>query len=452
MMLKRAAGATMPACRRILAALMFRVTLLIAIATAGAAVLAAQDDRGTVRIDGRPVFRVGPVDSTSATERARRVERRLATFLASPRTIPPARVERVRGDTSARMVTVFSVPVVTVGPEDAADNLTSVHALAVRWSRAVDMELQRAAKRRYSAGARFVAEVRGSVRAAFSRLGDSAIRVIPRALAALFVIAFFWGLASGIRALLRALFRRVVKDRTVESLIKQGAYYFVWTVGLVVAVDALGFAPQTVVTGLGLTGLALGFALKDIISNFVSGLLILALRPFELGDQIVVGETEGSVERIELRATHIRTYDGRLVLLPNAEVFTSRVTNNTASPVRRASVELFLGYDVDLAAAAEVVREAAGQTPGVLAEPPVVVRPADLGKDDVVLEVRFWTDSRRSDYTATRAEVRAQIVRRLQAAGVPLPDPDARHLVLRDPSQWRSALREAPSVPGGNGT
>ncbi len=62
-------------------------------------------------------------------------------------------------------------------------------------------------------------------------------------------------------------------------------------------------------TGLGLTGLALGFALKDIISNFVSGILILGLRPFEIGDEIVVGPTEGAVQRIELRATEIRTYD-----------------------------------------------------------------------------------------------------------------------------------------------
>ena len=134
----------------------------------------------------------------------------------------------------------------------------------------------------------------------------------------------------------RAIFRRIVDDLTVENLIKQVAYYAVWFVGIFVAADALGFEPQHVVTGLGLTSIALGFALKNILSNFVSGLLILFMRPFELGDQISIGETEGSVERIDLRATQIRTCDGRLALVPNADLFTSRIINNTASPCRLA--------------------------------------------------------------------------------------------------------------------
>jgi small-conductance mechanosensitive channel len=248
------------------------------------------------------------------------------------------------------------------------------------------------------------------------------------------------------------VFRRVIDDLTVENLLKQLAYYAIWVLGLLVAVDALGFQPQTVVTGLGLTGLALGFALKDIISNFVSGLLILALRPFELGDQIVVGETEGAVERIRLRATDIRTYDGRLVLVPNAELFTSRVTNNTASPVRRAVVPLFLGYDSDLPKAVDAVREATAATSGVLADPPVSVRVAELGPDDLVLEARFWTDSRRSDFTATQAAVRTGIVAAFKAAGIGLPDPDVRVLAPRQAESWRRALGVHPGGRGSDET
>lgn len=212
------------------------------------------------------------------------------------------------------------------------------------------------------------------MRGAFSRLSESAIRIVPRAIAALLVIGLFWFLAMGARALMRAAFARIVEDLTVENLIKQVAYYSIWVLGLIVAVDALGFEPQTVIAGLGLTGLALGFALKDILSNFVSGLLLLVLRPFQIGDQIVVGETEGAVERIRLRATDIRTYDGRLVLVPNAQIFTSRVTNNTASPVRRASVQLHLGYGSNLPLAVEVLRKAVVESDGVLPDPPVVVR------------------------------------------------------------------------------
>ncbi len=419
------------------------LSLLLCVAAAVMpAAAAAQDDRTTVRIDGRSLLRVGPADTSTAAQRAQRIERRLATLLETPRALSSARVERAGAGGSERIISVAGVPVVTVTQADAEDNVTSVDALALQWSRALDAELRRAAERRISRWGRFSAEVQASVQAAFSRLLESAIRIVPRALAALLVLALFWLLAAGVRAALRALFARFIEDRTVENLLMQGAYYAIWTLGLIVAVDALGFQPQTVVTGLGLTGLALGFALKDIISNFVSGLLLLALRPFELGDQIVVGETEGSVERIELRATQIRTYDGRLVLVPNAELFTSRVTNNTASPVRRAVVPVFLGYDSDLPRAVEVVRAATAAAPGVLGDPPAAVRVAELGQDDLVLETRFWADSRRSDFTATQAVVRAEIVAALRAAGIGLPDPDVRILVPRHPERRRATLSD----------
>jgi len=278
------------------------------------------------------------------------------------------------------------------------------------------------------------------VQTGFGRLGESAIAIIPRALAALLVIGLFWAIAAFVRWLMRLIFRHIVEDLTVENLIKPVAYYVVWSLGFIVALDAFGFDPQAVATGLGLTGLALGFALKDILSNFISGILILVLRPFELGDQIVVGETEGNVERIELRATQLRTYDGRVVLVPNAEVFTSRITNNTAAPIRRSSVTLFIGYDSDLQTAVTVMTEAAQATEAVLKDPPVSVRIRELGQDDILVEVLFWTDSRRSDFVATTSAVRGAIVLAFKDAGIGLPDPDVRMLMLRHPDKWRTAL------------
>lgn len=413
-----------------------RALLIIACFCLWAPSVAAQDGRATIRVDGRSVFRVGAADTITARDRAARIERRLITLLGAPRALAPAQVEPSGADNTDRTITISGVPVVTVSRADAEDNLTTVDALAAQWSGALDEALSRAATRRLSAGGRFRAEVQGSVQTAFSRLVESAITIVPRLVAALLVLGLFWLLATGARWLMRVVFRRIVEDLTVENLIKQTAYYAIWVLGLMLAIDALGFQPQTVVAGLGLTGLALGFALKDIISNFVSGLLILTLRPFELGDEIVVGETEGNVERIELRATHIRTYGGRLVLVPNAEVFTSRVTNNTASPVRRASVTLYLGYEANLRHASEVARQAALRTPGVLGEPAPAIRIQELGPDDIVLDVRFWADSRRSDFVATQSAVRAALVDALRRAGIALPDPDVRHLVARRPIQW----------------
>lgn len=344
------------------------------------------------------------------------------------------------------MITVAAVPVVTVTPADADDNLTTVDALAMQWAGAIDRALQQGQERRLAWGGRFVAETRLAIETASARLYESVLRIVPRALAAVLVIGVFWGVATIMRRVMRFVFRRIVEDLTVENLIEQLAYFAVWALGLIVAVDALGFDPETVVTGLGLTGLALGFALRDIISNFISGVLILALRPFRLNDQIDIGETEGNVERIELRATQIRTYDGRLVLVPNAEVFTSRVTNNTASPVRRGSVTVFVGYNSDLELVQPVIRDATQATGGVLAQPPASVRIRELGAGDIEVETRFWTDSRRSDVVATASAVRRALVAALSAAGIPLPDPAMRVLVpMEENGSKRSHDASAPT-------
>lgn len=413
--------------------------LLVLGACLAAGTAATQDERATVRVNGRAVFRVGAQGDLAAAARARQIERRFATLLQNPHAIAPARVEPSGPEGRERLISVAGIPLVTITADDAQDNLTTVDALAAQWAAGIDVALGRAGAQRQSAWGRFVAEVRAAVATAFSRLVESAITIVPRALAALLVFGLFWALASGVRWLLRLLFRRLVSDLTVENLIKQASYYAVWALGLLVAVDALGFDPQTVVTGLGLTGLALGFALRDIISNFVSGLLILATRPFEIGDQIVVGETEGSVERIMLRATQIRAYDGRVVLVPNAEVFTSRITNNTASPVRRGGAALPLGYDSDLPRALDTIRAAAQGAAGVLAEPPASVRVRELGPDDIIVEARFWTDSRRSDFVATASTVRREIVAALKAAHIGLPEPDVRLLAPHNPERRRGA-------------
>lgn len=412
---------------------------IAALATMLAALLAvsatAQTDTATVRIDGRAVFQLGPgVEDGDATARARRVEERLSPLLGNPDAVAPARPRRTATGWS---VTVSGIPVVSVTPRDAEDAFSTEAALARQWSSALDVALRRARDRRLGWGGRFIAETRGSGEAAVGRLVESVGRIIPRVLAAGIVIAVFWLMARGVRAVLRSIFKRTVDDITVESLVMQLTFYAIITLGFFVAVDALGFDPTTVAAGLGLSGIVLGFALKDILSNFVSGLLLLTLRPFRIGDQIVVGDLEGSVEKIELRATRLRAYDGRVMLVPNAEVFTSRIVNNTADPLRRGAVTLWLGYDVDTERALEVILAATTRASGVLDVPLPGVRIDELGQDDIRVEATFWADSQRSDYKNTAAAVRAAILEDLIAAAIPLPDPAARKVSMadRDPAR-----------------
>lgn len=140
---------------------------------------------------------------------------------------------------------------------------------------------------------------------------------------------------------------------------------------------------------------------------------------------------QGSVERIELRATRLRAYDGRVMLVPNAEVFTSRIINNTADPVRRGKVDAWIGYDADLKLAVETACRAAGEAEGVLQTPQPAVRVDKLDQDDIVLEITFWTDSMRPDYKNTASAVRRAVVAGFKEAAIGLPEPDLRLLRIQ---------------------
>jgi len=395
---------------------------------------AAQVDDGlaTVRLDGRALFRLGGTEELEARLRARQIERQLLTVLETPQGISRARIAAAGENAASRQITMAGRVLMQVTREDAEANGMALDAQAREWASILETALAQASTRRTSERARFVTDVRASVDTAFARLLEAAISIVPRALAALLVIGVFWALAAGVRAVVRMISRRLIHDRTVENLIKQVSYYTVWLLGLIVAATAFGLEPGALATGLGLTSLALGFALKDILSNFVSGLLILTLRPFQLGDQIVIGETEGTVERIELRATQIRTYDGRRVLVPNADTFTSRVTNNTAAPVRRGQVVCYLGYDVELQKVLRVLEEATLRAEGVIAEPQPSVAIREMGQSELAFQVQFWCDSRRSDFMLTASRVRANLIDALRAAGVALPGPAVHQVVLRE--------------------
>ena len=414
---------------------LFLLAALLAAIVIVPAARAQEDDRAPVRLDGRTLFRVGPSGELDAAARARRVELRLEALLDSPEVINPAVVELAETDTDERLITVNAAPIVTVTAADADENLTSVEELADRWAGVIDDALIDARARRSARP-----EVLVVIEAAFVRLAESARTVLPRALATFLILALFGLIAWLVRGLLTRLFAIVIQDRTTENLIRQIVYYAIWVLGFIIAVNALGFDPQALATGLGLSSLALGFALKDILSNFVSGLLILVMRPFELGDEIVVGDTEGSVEGIDLRATQIRTYDGRIVLVPNAELFTLRVTNNTATPTRRGSLVFPLGYDNDLPRVMEIMKQAIAETPGVLTKPPNTIIVREFTDADIILELRFWTESTRRDFLDAASHVAQSVVAALKREGIPLPEADLRYL------QWWDDYRRERGI------
>lgn len=264
----------------------------------------------------------------------------------------------------------------------------------------------------------------------------SFIERVPYLVTAIIVMLIFW--------LLSKVFKKVVikllgKQRNHQNLIKVfqrvGAaliFFIGFMIAMVVAIP--GFTPAKLIGALGIGSVAIGFAFKDIFQNLLSGILLLLSEPFRIGDQIVSGSFEGTVEDIKIRATTIRTYDGRQVVIPNSDLYTSALTVNTAYKQRRLQLAVGIGYadDIEQAKAQIIQALTRANTVSTLAAPSVIA--TNLGDSTVDLIVRwFIEDGTQANKVASIDQVLIEVKKALDSAGIDMPFP-VRTLDLSDPS------------------
>lgn len=246
---------------------------------------------------------------------------------------------------------------------------------------------------------------------------------LPYLVFALLVFCVFWMVGVSVRSLTH---RAVAGRQRARSLglvlgrVSQGLIVFLgMMVALVIAVP--GFHPGDLAQTLGIGTVAIGFAFRDILQNFLAGILLLLSEPFRIGDQIVVGAYEGTVEDIQTRATFLRTYDGRRVVIPNSNLFTQSVTVNTAFERRRLEYEVRVSGSNDVEHARQVVLNAvrAAQTDVEDAAPDVLVVNLDSG---LTLRARWWVrPAKQRDRLASRDQVLSSIQKALRDHDIALP-------------------------------
>lgn len=227
---------------------------------------------------------------------------------------------------------------------------------------------------------------------------------------ALAIIAFTLSflVARLVRASVRALAQRSERRGNLALVLGRLSYGLIIFLGLLVAmvIAVPGFTPGQLVSILGLSSVAIGFAFRDILQNFLAGILLLLNEPFRIGDQIVMKEFEGTVEDIQTRATFIKTYDGRRVVIPNGDLFTNSVTVNTARDTRRLEYDFGIGYGDDVQQARQILLDSLQGVPGVSQEPPPDVLLVALADSTVNLRLRWWiAPPRRFDVLASRDAV-----------------------------------------------
>jgi small-conductance mechanosensitive channel len=199
--------------------------------------------------------------------------------------------------------------------------------------------------------------------------------------------------------------------------------YVGFIIAIVVALGEIGIDPQKIALVAGALSVGIGFGLQSIVSNFVSGLILLAERPIRVGDQIVVKNEEGFVRRISVRATEIETFEKASVIIPNSELITGVVKNWThANTMGRIQFKIGVSYESDPEQVRDILTACVIEHPAILKEPPPAVFLMEFGDNSLNFEI-FCIAKDLAIRGSAKSDINFEILKRFRAAGIEIPFP-----------------------------
>jgi small-conductance mechanosensitive channel len=235
-------------------------------------------------------------------------------------------------------------------------------------------------------------------------MADTLISRLPSLLLSILVLVFFYVLSIFVSRTIRRATRRQRQNLGMVFARLAGASTILLGLLVAVSIVAPSFQASDLIKVLGIGGVAIGFAFQNILQNFLAGLLLLWAEPFRIGDEIKIDAYEGTVEEIQTRATIIKTYDERRVVIPNADLFTHSVIVNTAADIRRWEYDFTVKGNFDLVEVKSRVVDAVRKVPGTLSEPSpevLVLELGDLESNTLKLRILWWTKAPRQHQMLT---------------------------------------------------
>ncbi len=283
--------------------------------------------------------------------------------------------------------------------------------------------------------AQFVDANAGSIWKTVDKMLDGFLAMLPLLVAGILIFLVLLFVAKGVRSVAERAIGRSA-DKSAAIAIGRLVYVMMIALAVLVAVTIMfpTMTPGRLISVLGVGSVAIGFAFKDIFQNLLAGILILLRHPFRVGDEITSGEFTGTVEAIETRATFIRTYDGRRVIIPNSDVYTKPVTVISAYDILRSEYDVGIGYGDDLGEAKEIALQAVKSVEGVLEDPAPDVLVWDLAESSKNIRIRWWSKPVRGQVVETRDRVLKAVAEALTKSGIDLPFP-TQVLLLHDQTE-----------------
>ena len=210
-------------------------------------------------------------------------------------------------------------------------------------------------------------------------------------------------------------------DKAVGSFVASIVFTLVFAVTILMALSQIGIETTSFIAILGAAGLAVGLALQGSLSNFASGVLIILLRPFKSGDFVEAGSKMGTVKKIEIFSTVLRTPDNKVIIVPNSQIMSGAITNFSRESTRRIDLVIGVGYDADLRQAKEVLKSVLDAEARILKDPAYTVAVSELGDSSVNFVVRPWVNA--ADYWPTYWSLMENIKIALDDADIAIPFP-----------------------------
>jgi small-conductance mechanosensitive channel len=255
-------------------------------------------------------------------------------------------------------------------------------------------------------------------------LGQELIAGLPLYLLALSVLVSFWSAGRWVAAR-QALFRRISPNYFIASLLGQLVQLLFMVLGLVLALVLLDATALlgTILGAAGIIGLAVGFAVRDTVENYIASILLSIRNPFEVNDFVNVDGHAGNVVKLTSRATILLSPDGNHIRIPNSMVFKAVITNFTRHPDRRFEFDVGVDTDQDLVVAQALALRVLGAVTGVLEDPQPLVIVESLGDSNVLLRCFGWVDQREASFSKVRSESLRAVKQAFDQAGIVMPEP-----------------------------
>jgi small conductance mechanosensitive channel len=255
--------------------------------------------------------------------------------------------------------------------------------------------------------------------------GTLTIKMLPNLVVAVIILVIIARVSRPLAKLVARAVLRVSGYRHIARLSATMTRLVVITVGIILALDVLNLdrAVASLLAGVGIIGIAFGFASQDIASNFMSGILLHFIHPFRLNDLIKSGEFFGHVEAIDMRSTRLRNQQGQKITIPNKNILGTPLINYTISGERRVDLPWSLTQVEDLPKAEALAVQAVEALEWRIPDRPVEFFYEKVGDYTIDFEIRFWTDPEQKVYLTARSEAIKAIKRTFEEHGIPMPSP-----------------------------